>query len=1358
MQHAKKPATIFDDLAFVPEHDLLDASWLDNAHDLPSKAASKQGKPAWQVHLKHPPPASTDVAPSSLRNLSAPRDANLEGLLAAQLPPPGGAAGNAAGSAAALREEEMEAWFQYPLGEPIDGFGRLRAVEGLSVDDGGQGLEGWRADEISAVDLARGRAAAGSRASLAELAALSQPGAGADTGAHAAGLCGNSQAQQRAEPVGVSATMGGRGAGQMGGLNSMVAAAKPLCATSAAPAVSTAPVGAAGASSSAAAPLSGNAGIAGVSARLANKALAALKTGKLASPPASSAGDSNALAVATTEGVRDATAGTAATAAAGTAAGAAGAPAPGASKPPASLSNMPRPTSESNASAAAIAGASHGVVTGNCVPSARQSAACRPLPYAPLNVSRQQQLQQRQLRADARQPDQTQEPAGTAAERSPDAGHASTVTSTAPAGCGANGAHKAERAATGSSGMVRRAEEGSGGGSAGGSGGEGSAGGGTERTGQAERPARTASIGGTKDSWLPGASRGGARGGRKRGREEGEYARTEDLPEESLDTRRTGATGATGATSGAGRRSGLEGSAAKRARAAEVHNMSERRRRDRINERMKALQQLIPNSNKTDKASMLDEAIEYLRMLQLQLHVMSARTGIALPPALALPHPTPLSALPSGTPSADQLPAPGAALGGRAKLAPFAHPGRAAMEIQLAAAAVRALEAALKRKLEGEAVGDFNVDASAETSALLKRARGNPEGGAATQSGRPESGAAGRTDGVADLGDANNADANRAESSRRPAAGGSRSAARGGADDVMPTRSELEAIWQLVHSGYFAGGGEGELREGQGAHEAADLTGASGSRGEGSLPRAVGTAEVAAREGRAIRKAWEESLSAQGGGAGGGVGERGGRADEFAGGGGQQSSKKGQNLGPQAMAARMRRERVNARMRVLQGLVPGAATMTTESFLLEAVHYVRFLLQQVMELSELYTPQNRNREEGEGESGGEAGEGAGCSVEGGAGGKGDVDSELRREGLRLVRVDRLLPIVGPALFPPSVVVAISSLMAAVAASLAPLTSCAVPSRCGLKQRGSSARSAESKPLVHVSPINRLRCSWLDERGVLSHAISRSQSQSRRTSLTVRAAGESADTPATDTAGSKPTTPEAASAESPSASGVPCTFAIPDGEICEPELTSKLVVTLMLKRRTRDGDDGESDGEEGGKGRQGEEGGRERKERKEKERKGGRRERGERRRKRREKKRRSLSDDDASNSDWSSSSRDSSSSERENSSDADSDSSSDDRKKKRERRREKREKREKRGKEKEKRRRKEGGRENEQDGGSAEDQLERDLRRMMREFPLDVSHDLVRLLEHVDGGEAVDVGGIPDRRLKKLLGSIFHSLG
>lgn len=82
-------------------------------------------------------------------------------------------------------------------------------------------------------------------------------------------------------------------------------------------------------------------------------------------------------------------------------------------------------------------------------------------------------------------------------------------------------------------------------------------------------------------------------------------------------------------------------STSKRTRAAETHNLSERRRRDRINEKMKALQELIPNSNKTDKASVLDEAIEYLKMLQLQLQMMSMRSGVSLSPMVlpsGLPH------------------------------------------------------------------------------------------------------------------------------------------------------------------------------------------------------------------------------------------------------------------------------------------------------------------------------------------------------------------------------------------------------------------------------------------------------------------------------------------------------------------------------------------------------------------------------------------------------------------------------------------------------------------------------------------------------------------------------------------------
>ncbi|KFK43254.1 phytochrome-interacting factor [Arabis alpina] len=79
------------------------------------------------------------------------------------------------------------------------------------------------------------------------------------------------------------------------------------------------------------------------------------------------------------------------------------------------------------------------------------------------------------------------------------------------------------------------------------------------------------------------------------------------------------------------------GNGSKRSRSAEVHNLSERRRRDRINEKMRSLQELIPNCNKVDKASMLDEAIEYLKSLQLQVQIMSMASGYYMPPVMFPP-------------------------------------------------------------------------------------------------------------------------------------------------------------------------------------------------------------------------------------------------------------------------------------------------------------------------------------------------------------------------------------------------------------------------------------------------------------------------------------------------------------------------------------------------------------------------------------------------------------------------------------------------------------------------------------------------------------------------------------------------
>ncbi|CAL8121613.1 unnamed protein product [Prunus armeniaca] len=81
------------------------------------------------------------------------------------------------------------------------------------------------------------------------------------------------------------------------------------------------------------------------------------------------------------------------------------------------------------------------------------------------------------------------------------------------------------------------------------------------------------------------------------------------------------------------RNTGKSSVSTKRSRAAAIHNQSERKRRDKINQRMKTLQKLVPNSSKTDKASMLDEVIEYLKNLQAQIQMMSRMNM----PAMMLP-------------------------------------------------------------------------------------------------------------------------------------------------------------------------------------------------------------------------------------------------------------------------------------------------------------------------------------------------------------------------------------------------------------------------------------------------------------------------------------------------------------------------------------------------------------------------------------------------------------------------------------------------------------------------------------------------------------------------------------------------
>ncbi|KAL6907777.1 hypothetical protein ACP4OV_001947 [Aristida adscensionis] len=49
-----------------------------------------------------------------------------------------------------------------------------------------------------------------------------------------------------------------------------------------------------------------------------------------------------------------------------------------------------------------------------------------------------------------------------------------------------------------------------------------------------------------------------------------------------------------------------------------------KRRRERINEKLKILQQLIPNGTKVDISTMLEEAVQYVKFLQLQIKLLSS--------------------------------------------------------------------------------------------------------------------------------------------------------------------------------------------------------------------------------------------------------------------------------------------------------------------------------------------------------------------------------------------------------------------------------------------------------------------------------------------------------------------------------------------------------------------------------------------------------------------------------------------------------------------------------------------------------------------------------------------------------------
>ncbi|OMO73872.1 hypothetical protein CCACVL1_17085 [Corchorus capsularis] len=63
---------------------------------------------------------------------------------------------------------------------------------------------------------------------------------------------------------------------------------------------------------------------------------------------------------------------------------------------------------------------------------------------------------------------------------------------------------------------------------------------------------------------------------------------------------------------------------ASRGAATDPQSLYARKRRERINERLRILQNLVPNGTKVDISTMLEEAVEYVKFLQLQIKLLSS--------------------------------------------------------------------------------------------------------------------------------------------------------------------------------------------------------------------------------------------------------------------------------------------------------------------------------------------------------------------------------------------------------------------------------------------------------------------------------------------------------------------------------------------------------------------------------------------------------------------------------------------------------------------------------------------------------------------------------------------------------------
>ncbi|XP_060178107.1 transcription factor bHLH84-like [Lycium barbarum] len=65
-------------------------------------------------------------------------------------------------------------------------------------------------------------------------------------------------------------------------------------------------------------------------------------------------------------------------------------------------------------------------------------------------------------------------------------------------------------------------------------------------------------------------------------------------------------------------------SRASRGSATDPQSLYARKRRERINQRLRILQSLVPNGTKVDISTMLEEAVQYVKFLQLQIKLLSS--------------------------------------------------------------------------------------------------------------------------------------------------------------------------------------------------------------------------------------------------------------------------------------------------------------------------------------------------------------------------------------------------------------------------------------------------------------------------------------------------------------------------------------------------------------------------------------------------------------------------------------------------------------------------------------------------------------------------------------------------------------